>query len=169
MPVDSFKFLPRLIGLVYEMTDQQPEYPIPWTPLVKPISECTFALITSGGLYQKGVQSPFDIESEKKEPTWGDPSYRVIPSDIPQREVGVSHLHVNPDPVMKDINVLLPFDRFREFANEGCIGDLAENGYSFMGYQGYPPDPSAWVQEYAPQVIKRLKAEHVDCILLTPS
>jgi D-proline reductase (dithiol) PrdB len=169
MSVDSFKFLPRLIGLVYEMTDQQPEYPIPWTPLAKPISDCKFALITSGGLYHKGVQPPFDIEREKKDPTWGDPSFRVIPSDIPQHEVGVSHLHVNPDPVMKDINVLLPFDRFYKFAEEGRIGDLAEDGYSFMGYQGYPPDPSAWKEDFAPQVIEKLKTEQVDCVLLTPS
>lgn len=169
MSVDSFKYLPRLIGIVYEMTDKEPEYPIPWTPLVKPISDCKFALITSGGLYQKGVQPPFDIEREKNEPTWGDPSFRVIPSNIHQRDVGVSHLHVNPASIMEDINVLLPFDRFREFANEGRIGSLAENGYSFMGFQGYPPDPSEWVQEYAPQIIERLKAEHVDCVLLTPS
>ena len=169
MSVDSFKYLPRLIALVYEMTDQQPEYPIPWTPLEKPISECKFALITSGGLYHKGVDPPFNIEREKEEPTWGDPSYRKIPIDIPQTELGVSHLHVNPQSVLDDINVLLPVDRFREFVAEGVVGGLAEYAYSFMGYQGYPPDASNWVKNSVPPIVEELKEENVDCILLTPS
>ena len=169
MPVDSFKYLPRLIALVYEMTDQEPEYPIPWTPLSKPLSECKFALITSGGLYHKGVQQPFDTEREKEDPTWGDPSYRTIPVDIPQNEVGVSHLHVNNQSVLEDINVLLPVNRFQEFVAEGIVGGLAKNAYSFMGYQGYPPDASAWVNESVPPIVEELKEGEVDCILLTPS
>ena len=52
---------------------------------------------------------------------------------------------------------------------EGAIGRLAPTHYSFMGFQGYPHDTSAWVETYAAQVIAQLKEEGVDCVLLTPA
>ncbi len=169
MPVDSFKFLPRIIAALYEASEREPELPIPWTPLARPLRECKFGLATSGGLYHLGAEPPFDVEREKVEPTWGDPTYRTIPVDIPQNELGVSHLHVNPASVSADINVLLPVRRFQELVAEGEIGGLADQAYSFMGYQGYPPDANAWQDIYAPQVADKFKAQGVDCVLLTPS
>ena len=169
MPIDSFKYLPRLIQAVYESDERQPELPVPWTPLPKPLGDCKFGLITSGGLYHRGVEPSFDLEREKEQPTWGDPSFRTIRTDIQQTELGASHLHINTQWVQEDVNVLLPIQRFQELVAEGKVGALADHAYSFMGYQGYPPDASAWVQEYAPQVVEKLKGESVDCVLLTPS
>jgi hypothetical protein len=169
MIVDSFKFLPRLIATFYQMTEREPEYPIPWTPLAKPLAACKFGLITSGGLYQKGVEPPFNIEREKREPTWGDPTYRTIPAEIAQADVGVSHLHLNPVFVKEDVNVVLPLTRFQELVEAGDIGGLADNAYSFMGFQGFPPDTSAWQKTYAPEIIAKFKAAEVDCVLLTPT
>ena len=169
MPVDSFKFLPRIIAAIYETSEREPELPIPWTPLPRPLSDCKFGLVTSGGLYHRGVGTPFDLDRELSEPTWGDPTYRAIPLDIPQGELGVSHLHVNTEAVSEDINVLLPIERFQELVAGGEIGDLADPAYSFMGYQGYPPDASAWRDTFGPQVADRFKAQDVHCVLLTPS
>ena len=169
MPVDSFKFLPRLIATFYQMTEREPAYPIPWTPLAKPLAACKFGLITSGGLYQKGVEPPFDIEREKQEPSWGDPTYRTIPADIAQADVGVSHLHLNPVFAEEDVNVVLPLTRFQELTDSGTIGGVADEAYSFMGFQGFPPDASAWQETYLPEVIAKFKASGVDCILLTPT
>lgn len=169
MTVDSFKFLPRLIATFYQMTQREPELPIPWTPLTKPLAECKFGLITSGGLYQKGVEPPFDIEREKQEPTWGDPTYRTIPADIAQADVGVSHLHLNPAFAEEDVNVVLPLTRFQELVDLGEVGGLANEAYSFMGFQGFPPDATAWEETYAPQIAEKFKAAGVDCILLTPT
>jgi D-proline reductase (dithiol) PrdB len=169
MPVDSFKFLPRIIAAVYEARDGEPEFPIPWTPLARPLSECKFGLVTSGGLYHKGVDPPFDTQREMDEPTWGDPTYRAIPLRIQQGELGVSHLHINPQAVEADINVLLPIHHFQELAAQGRIGGLADPAYSFMGYQGYPPDASAWRELYGPEVAQKFKAQGVHCVLLTPS
>jgi D-proline reductase (dithiol) PrdB len=168
MTVDSFKYLPRLIAMFYRMTTRQPELPIPWTPLQRPISECKFGLVTTGGLYHKGVEPPFDIERERREPRWGDPTFRVIPSSIQQDKLGVSHLHINTQPILDDFNVVLPIQRFQELAGDGIIGGLAENAYSFMGYQGFPPDASAWKEVYGPQVAEKFKNEDVNCVLLTP-
>ena len=169
MSVDSYKFLPRLIAAFYEMVEVESDLPIPWTPLTRPLSESKFGLVTSGGLFHKGSDAPFDLERERSEPTWGDPTYRSIYSSIRQDEVGVSHLHVNPRLAESDMNVLLPINRFQELTAEGTIGALAENHFSFMGYQGYPPDASAWRDVYGPQVAGKFISEGVDCVLLTPS
>jgi D-proline reductase (dithiol) PrdB len=169
MTVDSFKFLPRLIASFYQTTDIQPAYPIPWTPLPHPLSECKFGLVTSAGLYHKGVEPPFDLQKEQNEPTWGDPSYRIIPTNLTQEEIGVSHLHVNTSGIETDVNIVLPIHRFQELVNSGYIGGLAQHAYSFMGFQGFPPDASAWQNEYGPQVAEKLKAEAVDCVFMTPS
>ena len=169
MPVDSFKYLPRIIAAFYQMTDRQPELPIPWTPVSRPLAEREFGLVTSGGLYHRGVEPPFDVAREKQEPTWGDPTYRTLPSDIRQAEVGASHLHINTRSLLSDIDILLPVHRFQELVTEGRIGSLAKHAYSFMGYQGFPRDTTAWREIYGPQVADKLKAEGVDCVLLTPA
>jgi D-proline reductase (dithiol) PrdB len=169
MPVDSFKYLPRIIAAFYRMTDRRPELPIPWTPVSRPLPECKFGLITSAGLYHRGVDSPFDVEREKQDPTWGDPTYRLLPASIPQAEVGASHLHLNTRDILEDFNIVLPVHRFQELVREEHIGGLAENAYSFMGYQGYPSDTTAWRETYGPQIAEKLKVEAVDCVLLTPA
>ena len=169
MPVDSFKFLPRLIAAFYRMTERQPELPIPWTPLAHPLPDCQFGLVTSGGLYHQDVEPPFDLAREKQEPTWGDPTYRTLPANIRRDEINASHLHINLQDVLDDFNILLPIHRFQELSSEGRIGGLAEHAYSFMGYQGFPPDTTAWQETYGPEVAEKLKAEGVDCVLLTPA
>lgn len=169
MPVDSFKYLPRLIAAFYQASDREPTYPIPWTPLPRRLEACKFGLVTSGGLYHRGVEPPFDLEREKAEPTWGDPTYRTISADIPQPELGASHLHINTTDVLEDVDILLPLHRFRELLDEGRISGLAANAYSFMGFQGFPPDTRAWEERYGPEVAYKFKDEGVDCVFLTPA
>ena len=169
MPVDSYTFLPRLIAAFYQMVEVESELPIPWTSLSRPLSESKFGLVTSGGLFHKVSQPPFDLERERAEPTWGDPTYRIIPSFIRQDEIGVSHLHINPCWAESDFNILLPINRFQDLIDQGVISALAENHFSFMGYQGYPPDTSSWRELYGPQVASKFLSEGVNCVLLTPS
>jgi len=169
MPVDSFKYLSRLISRYYKLTKVVPELPIPWTPLARPLAQCRYGLVTSGGLYHKGHEPPFDVEREKREPTWGDPSFRTIPVDIKQEELGASHLHINTHDVLEDIDILLPVHRFQELVAEGRIGSLAGEAYSFMGYQGFPADLTGWREVYGPQVAEKLSAQEVDCVLLVPA
>lgn len=169
MTVDSFKFLPRLISTFYQSVEQEPELPIPWTPVTRPQSLTTFSLITSAGLYHAPTQPPFDVEREKAEPTWGDPSFRAIPTGVPRHELAVSHLHLNTADLLADVNIQLPLDRFQELAEDGIIGGLARTAYSLMGYQGYPPNATAWQHEVGPQIAGLLKDEGVTAVLLTPA
>lgn len=169
MPVDSFKFLPRLIATFYQMTEIEPRGSMPWTPLPRPLSECTVGLVTSGGFYLRDSQPPFDLERERREPTWGDPSYRIIPTGVRQPDLAVAHLHYNPRDAEQDFNILLPIDRLQASAEEGAIGAVAPEHFSFMGYQGFPPNTRAWEDRYGPQVAHRLLNAGVHCVVLTPA
>lgn len=166
--VDSFKFLPRLIATFYQNQNPVVEGDLPWTPLSKPLAECRLSLITTAGLYRTDLQPPFDTAREQAEPTWGDPSFRTIPTNSPPELIGVSHLHLNPQPILQDLNVVFPLQRMREFVSEGVIGGLAAQAFSLMGYQGFPPNPRAWLERSAPQIAAALRAESVDALILTP-
>ncbi len=135
MPVDSFKYLPGSIAGYYRNLAVQREDPVPWTPLSKPLNQSRFALVTTAGIYVKDVDPPFDAEREKREPMWGDPSFRRIPRDVRQDQIGASHLHLNNRDLLEDLNIVLPVNRFHELESEGVIGSLAPTNYSFMGYQ----------------------------------
>ncbi len=167
MEVDSFRYLPSLIKRYYQFSRVQKELPIPFTPLPKPLDLCRVGLVTSGGLYDTRREQGFDQEGERRNPAWGDPSFRTLPVDMDLADVGISHLHISHDDVLADPNILLPIQRFRELVADGRVGGLAPNAYSFMGYQGFPSDLSGWRDTYGPAVRDRLLAEGVDCVLLT--
>ena len=138
---------------------------IPWTPLKKPVNQITFSLMTAAGISMK-FDPPFDIEGEKKKPTWGDPSGREIPKTATEQDIDVNHLHINTDYIKQDLNVILPLERFKEFENEGIIGSLAPTNYSYYGFQF---DPKVLLEETMPKVVEKMLSEGVDAVLLTPA
>jgi hypothetical protein len=138
---------------------------IPWTPLGKPLNELTFSLMTSAGISLKS-DPPFDVEREKREPTWGDPTHREIPKTATVAEIDVNHLHINTTCIKQDLNVILPLTRFQEFENQGLIGSLAPTCFSYYGFQ---MDPKILLEQTLPKVAARMHAEHVDAVLLTPA
>ena len=166
MATDSFKYLPGSIAAYYQNLPVRREELVPWTPLRKPLAESRFALVTTAGIYVKGLEPPFDAEREKREPFWGDPTFRRIPRGTPQQQIGASHLHINNRDLLADVNIVLPLSRFEELEKAGEIGSLAPTSYSFMGYQ---TDNSQWRQRYAPEVAGLMKDEAVDVALLTPA
>ena len=72
MTVDSFRFLPKSFRFMFENVDMTFEGPV-WAPFEKPLSESTIAVLSSSGIFVRGSQEPYDVEREKREPTWGDP------------------------------------------------------------------------------------------------
>ena len=165
--VDGFLFLPPALRawIGKDIPDQPFSGKIPWTPLDKSISDATFTLMTSAGISMKS-DPPFDMEREKAEPAWGDPSYREIPKTATESDIEVGHLHVNTAYIKQDINVMLPLTRFQEFEQEGVIGKLAPTCYSYYGFQ---LDPTALLNETMPQVADRMRQENVEAVLLTPT
>jgi D-proline reductase (dithiol) PrdB len=166
MPTDSFKWLPRSIAAYYQAMQVPEPEEIPWTPLRKPIGQCRFALVTTAGLYVKDGQPPFDLDRERQEPFWGDPTYRAIPADVQQEQIGVAHLHINTEDILADVNIALPVHRFQELLQAGEVSAVAPHHYSFMGFQ---QDNREWRERYAPEVAQRMVEEEVDAALLTPA
>ena len=136
--------------------------PSPWTPLQKPLSACTLAIVTSSGLIRRS-DKPFDLGRAE-----GDPSFRTIPTDANPAELTFSHVSTNWDRTgfAMDINVVFPIDRLRELAREGEIEAVADEHYSFMGAI-FNSDPL--VADTAPEVGRRLQAAGVDIVLLVPT
>jgi D-proline reductase (dithiol) PrdB len=165
--VDGFRFVPP--SLRAWLTKDIPEKAfgghIPWTPLRKPVTEATFSLMTSAGISMKS-DPPFDVEREKREPKWGDPTSREIPRNALQEDINVNHLHINTDYIKQDVNVVLPLMRFQEFEKEGMIGRLAPTCYSFYGFQ---LDPRELLEKTMPRVASQMQREQVDAVLLTPA
>ena len=166
MTVDSWKFLPRMMRPVFENLPAIAEPPV-WAPLPRSLRRCTIALMSSAGVYLKDSQPPFDVEREKLEPTWGDPSYRIIPSDVRQEQVGCTHLHLSNAGALEDVNVVFPIRAFSQLVNEGAIGALADEHYSFMGYQ--QAGSESWRTNQGPELAARLKEHAVDILLLAPA
>ncbi len=164
MTVDSFKWLPPALANYYKGLPIQREE-VPWTPLAKPLSRCRISLLSSAGIYVKGKQPPFDLDRERREPLWGDPSYRAIPRDVRQEEIGVAHLHINTSDIEADMNIALPVHRLLELEEAGEIGSLAPTNYSFMGFQ---QSQDEWRNNYGPEIARRMKEEAVDVAFLTP-
>lgn len=167
--IDSFKYLPRLIALFYQNQEIEKSQTIPWTSFRSPIKQARFTIITSAGIYLKDSQSPFDLQREQKEPTWGDPSLRIIPSSTKPEALAISHLHINPKTILTDINVVFPLQRMAQLAEQGIISGLTQHCFSVMGYQGFPPNTTTWREQTAPQIIEILQQEEAHGALLTPA
>jgi len=166
MSVDSFKFLPGYIAesmKAWPYVDTSGE-PIPWTPLKKKVPECKVALISSGGLYCRD-DTPFDLDRERREPLWGDPSYREIPRDIAQEDIGVAHLHYENSHALEDLNCMFPLAALEDLLAEGAIGGISEYHLTMMGYQ---PRIGTFIKKTAPAMAKRLQEMDVDLVFLSP-
>lgn len=129
----------------------------PWTPLKRPLWEARVALISTGGVYVKGQQEPYNTD--------GDVSYRIIPKETPKDLLGVAHTHYDTSAALMDINAIFPYERMKELEQEGFIGSFADLAYGFMGFIPRPLVP-ALLNESAPEVARRLKAEGVEAVLI---
>lgn len=129
----------------------------PWTPMRRPLREAKVALISTGGVYIKGQQEPFNTD--------GDASYRIIPKDISKEMLGVAHTHYDTSGALKDINVIFPYERMKELEEEGVIGSFADSNYGFMGYITGEL-VSSLTGESGTEVARRLKKDGVDAVLI---
>jgi D-proline reductase (dithiol) PrdB len=165
MSVDSYRWLPPSLKSHFAALALPPYDGVPWAPLGKPLGAATVALVTTAGINVRGVEPPFDYAREQREPLWGDPSFRTLPRSLRQADVQTGHLHINNEDLERDVDVAFPVHRLLELEARGVIGRLAERNYAFMGYQ---PDTSEWRHTYGPEVARRLRADGVDAVLLTP-
>ena len=167
MQVDSWRFLdPETArSMAARIAAQPPHPPIPWRAVAKPLADSRVALLTTAGVSMR-ADAPFDLESERRRPTWGDPTFRRVRRDATAADVEVSHLHIETAFIRRDLNVALPLDRLRELVRDGVVGSSAPTHYSTMGYQGSSTE--VLETETAPAIARSLAAEQVDLLLLAP-
>ena len=165
MAIDSYRyvdFATRKIMQAWAARQEPGE--IPFTPLRKPLRECTVALVSTAGIARIDDR-PFDQEGERRNPWWGDPSFRKIPFGTTEKDIRVYHLHVDPKFGEQDLDVLLPMRRLEELAGEGVVGRPAPTHYSFMGYL---LETTELEQNSAPAIAANMREEGVDAVVLVP-
>ena len=135
---------------------------VPWTPLAKSLSESRIAIVTTAGLHLRD-DNPFN-----RDHPGGESTYRVLPSDADNADIVQSHFSIGFDrtAIYRDINITYPINRMRELVNQGVVGSLGPNNYSFMGALR---DCTVVAEQTGPDVAQRLKDEGVDLVFLTPT
>ena len=134
----------------------------PWSPLSKPLSQATAAIVTTAGLHLRD-DKPFN-----RDHPGGESTYRVLPSDADNADIVQSHFSIGFDrtAIYRDINITYPIDRMRELVQRGVVGSPGPNNYSFMGALR---DCTVVAEQTGPEVGQRLNDDGVDLVFLTPT
>ena len=159
----------RAIGLanrqiVNAWTARELEREIPWTPPSKPLGEARVALVSSAAVALND-DIPFDQEGERRNPWWGDPSFRVLPHETRTGDARSYHMHIDVSIPERDLDSVMPLARLAELESEGFVGSSAPSHYSFMGYILKPKE---LLERSVPAMIRQMKTEDVDLVVLVP-
>lgn len=152
----------RWLKLISEMHDNAHfthNEMIAWTPITKPLAECTVALVSTAGVHLKSQPAHNVLDPH------GDASFREIPSDTLASDLAVDHMHYDTTDANADPNCVFPIDRLHELAAMNIIRSVAPVNYGFMGFI---PDGRLLRDTTAPIVAERLLNEGVDAVVLTP-
>lgn len=134
---------------------------VPWSSSIPSLKSATVAMVTTAGVHHKD-QKPFDMNDRD-----GDPSFRELDVTRPLSTLMITHDYYDHSDADKDINVVFPIERLREFEKEGMIGKVADTHYGFMGHIVNRHIPSL-MDTYAPRVARNLQEDGVNLVLLTP-
>jgi D-proline reductase (dithiol) PrdB len=153
--------LPSLARRISETFSPLEMETAPWTPPGKPLSECKVALVTTAGVHHRD-QTPFNMRDRE-----GDPSFRVIDLSRRVSDLTITHDYYDHSDADQDINIVFPTERLQELEREGIIGHVARFHYGFMGHI-LGRHIETLVNESAPEVARKLNADAIDVVLLTP-
>ena len=142
-------------GLEYRLKRVPTSDDIPWTPLKRPLTEATIALVTTGGVHLCS-EKPFDLRS--------DASFRFIPRSASRESLCITHEHYDRRDAAADLNLVFPLERLLELEAAGIIGLVADTHYGF----GFVENPQELL---APgRKVGRLLAQaQVDLVILVPA
>jgi D-proline reductase (dithiol) PrdB len=123
----------------------------------KPINLAKVAIVTTAALHREGGDG-FEL---------GDSDYHFETLPRHARDLVLGHHSANFDRggFAADINVVYPIDRLHELADDGVIGSVAENHYSFAGNQS--DTVSEIRMDSGPLCANAMLSEGVDVVLLT--
>lgn len=131
----------------------------PWNPLRIPLSKGCLAVVSTAGLFRKGIDAPFADTAE------GDPRVIQLSSNLDPKSIDTAHTHIPPEPIRADVNVALPFDPLRDLVKEKKIGSLAPRFFSFVGYQTRADEVAL---EMGPNIAAAMVEDKVPLALIVP-
>ena len=141
------------------------EFPMPTfdrvapNPAVKDMAHATVALCTSGGIVPLG--NPDHIESSSAS-HYGEYDIEGV-MDLDAAHWATAHGGYDPVYANEDADRVLPVDILREMEKEGRIGKLHNKFYTTVGNGTAVASSKAFAAEYA----QKLKADGVDCVIMT--
>lgn len=132
----------------------------PWTPLTEPLSECTVAMLVSGGISHRSAM-PFDPDARN------DHRVDAVDPDLPTDQYQIHDSYYDHSDADRDLNCLLPVDRLRELAAVGEIGAVAKRHWS--GFMGRIYNRSKVLGETGPAFADALHRDRVDLLIAIPA
>ena len=132
----------------------------PWTPFEKRLDQACIALISSAGIFRddQPAFNPWAVN---------DLSFREIKTDTPYDRLKLHHNYFDHRDAVKDPNCVYPVQRFKEMVDAGVIRSLAQTAVTLGMGRLYKR--TALQEETTPEIVKILKAEHVDAAFLVPA
>jgi len=133
---------------------------VPLARLGKPLSAARLSFVSTAGVQPRGTL-PFDTAHPV-----GDYTFRRVPSASRPEDLEIHQLKYPTAGALRDLNVIFPVERLREFAREGVVGGLTENFFSFIGYN---MDAERLERTLAEEIAAAVVAEGADAVLLAPA
>lgn len=132
----------------------------PFTPLAKPLSQCTVSLLTSGGV-SRCAMPPFDPDARN------DLRLDTIERDVPSDQFQIHDSYYDHSDADRDLNCIFPIDRLREMARDGEIGHVSRRLWS--GFMGRIYKRQAVLEDKAPAFARELRRDEVDLLVAVPA
>ena len=133
---------------------------VPLAEVRKPLSACRVVFVSTSGVQPRGSM-PFDTVHPV-----GDYTFRRVPSSARVDELEIHQLKYPTAGAKRDLNVIFPIERLRELVTEGVIGGLANNFYTFIGYN---MDPERLERTLAEDIAAAVSEEGADIALAAPA
>jgi D-proline reductase (dithiol) PrdB len=134
---------------------------VPQARLGKPLCASRLTLVSSCGVHVKTDQ-PLDVCHP-----FGDFRFVRVPSRAKHDDLIIHQLKYPHDDADLDINVIFPIERLQELVEEGPLGGLTPNFFSFIGYNMDPEKFERTVAEGIAEAV--VEEERADCALLAPA
>lgn len=133
---------------------------VPLAKLRKPLAKSRLTFVSTSGVQPVGTL-PFDTVHPV-----GDYTFRRVPSNSKPTDLEIHQLKYPTVGADRDLNVIYPIERLQELVEEKFIGELAENFFSFIGYN---MDAERLERTLAEDIADAVEAEKPDVVLLAPA
>ena len=131
---------------------------VPLAPLRRPLSQSRLSFVSTSGVQPRGTL-PFDVVHPV-----GDYTFRRVPSDSSPTELEIHQLKYPTDGAHRDLNVIFPIERLQELRDEGVVGALTRDLFTFIGYN---MDPALLERTLAEDLAQAVADEQPDLVLLS--